>query len=258
VDRLISECDIVFHLAAAVGVKLIIERPVKTIETNILGSEIILKIAKRYRKKIFIASSSEVYGKSNSATLSEGDDCVLGPTFKSRWSYGCSKAVDEFLGLAYYNEYNLQVIIGRFFNVVGPRQTGHYGMVMPRFVEQALARKPITVYGDGNQSRCFGYVNDVVKATVALVEAEQAIGQIYNIGNKEEITINNLAKKVKELTNSSSEIVHIPYIEAYEKGFEDLHRRVPDTRKLLATIGFNMETTIETIINTIVESYHKH
>ena len=252
--RLVSECDIIFHLAAAVGVRLIIDRPVHTIETNIMGTEIVLRAAQRYRKKVFIASSSEIYGKSNSDTLREDDDCVLGPTTKSRWSYACSKAIDEFLGLAYYREYNLPVIIGRFFNVAGPRQTGRYGMVVPRFVEQALAGTAITVYGDGHQSRCFGYVKDVVKATVALVETEQAVGQIYNIGSEEEITINALAEKVKERTSSSSEIVHIPYTEAYEMGFEDLRRRVPDTSRLQATIGFKLETKLDTIIDKIVES----
>ena len=253
-DRLVSKCDIIFHLAAAVGVKLIIDRPVHTIETNVIGTEIVLRTAKRYRKKVFIASSSEIYGKSNMESLSEDDDHILGPTTKSRWSYACSKTIDEFLGLAYHREYNLPVIIGRFFNIIGPRQTGRYGMVVPRFVKQALAGTAITVYGDGYQSRCFAYVKDAVKAVVALAETEQAVGQIYNIGSEEEITIKALAEKVKQRTNSSSEIVEIPYEEAYETGFEDLRRRVPNTSKLQATIGFKPDTKLDTIIDKIVES----
>ncbi len=257
-DRLVYECDVVIHLAAAVGVELIVAEPVKVIETNILGTEAVLSIANRYRKKIFVASTSEVYGKNSNLPFSEEDDMVLGSTMKHRWSYAASKAIDEFLALAYNKKYNLPVIIGRFFNTVGPRQTGRYGMVVPRFVKQALQNKPITVYGDGNQTRCFTYVEDVVNAVYLLLNTDKAIGKVVNIGNDVPISIYNLALKIKELTNSKSEIKFISYDKAYESGFEDMQHRQPDVSLLKEITGFrpkvNLEDTLIKIINYFKEN----
>ena len=227
-DRLASQTDVIIHLAAAVGVKLIVEHPVKTIETNVMGTEAVLQSALRYGCRVLIASTSEVYGKGNRVPFSEEDDVLLGPTCRSRWAYAASKMVDEFLVLAYHQEFRLEVIPVRLFNTVGPRQTGHYGMVIPRFVRQALLGEPITVYGDGLQSRCFCDVRDVVRGILGLVQHKESPGQVYNMGGTEEITILDLAKRVKEIARSSSPIVHIPYDEAYMPGFEDLRRRVPD------------------------------
>jgi UDP-glucose 4-epimerase len=247
-DRLVSECDVIYHLASAVGVELIVNRPVEVIERCILGSEVVLKIANRYKKKVLITSTSEVYGKSSKVPFSEDDDRILGPTTKSRWSYSCSKAIDEFLALAYYKEKQLPVVLVRLFNTVGPRQTGQYGMVVPRFVQAAMHNQPIRVYGDGTQSRCFGYVGDVVGAMSALMNHPGAVGQIFNIGSNEEITIMDLAKRVKALTNSKSEIVKIPYEQAYEQGFEDMARRVPDLTKIKKLIGFVPKVKLDDII----------
>jgi len=247
-DRLVSECDVIYHLASAVGVELIVNRPVEVIERCILGSEVVLKIANRYKKKVLITSTSEVYGKSAKVPFSEDDDRILGPTTKSRWSYSCSKAIDEFLALAYYKEKQLPVVLVRLFNTVGPRQTGQYGMVVPRFVQAAMNNQPIRVYGDGTQSRCFGYVGDVVNAMMALMSHPQAVGQIFNIGSSEEITIADLAKKIKALTGSESEIVKIPYEQAYEQGFEDMARRVPDLAKIKKLIGYMPKTKLDEII----------
>src|SRR5687768_5776732 len=230
--EMIDRCDVVVHLAAAVGVKLIVERPVHTIETNVHGTEVVLKHANKKKKLVVIASTSEVYGKSANVPFSEDADLVLGPSSKHRWAYACSKLIDEFLALAYWKERKLPVIIVRLFNTVGPRQTGQYGMVIPTFVRQALAGEPITVFGDGTQSRSFTYVGDVVGAMVALINEPRAIGQVFNIGNGTEISMSALAEKVKTLTGSSSEIVRIPYERAYEAGFEDMPRRVPDLTKL--------------------------
>jgi UDP-glucose 4-epimerase len=255
--ELIDRCDIVYHLAAAVGVKLIVESPVRTIETNIHGTEVVLKHANKKKKKVLLASTSEVYGKADAVPFREDQDLVLGPTFKGRWSYACSKAIDEFLALAYWREKKLPVVIVRLFNTVGPRQTGRYGMVIPTFVQQALLGQPITVYGDGGQSRCFGYVADVVQAMMSLAESPDAVGQIYNIGSDQETTLNELAQLVQDMTNSCSEIVHIPYDVAYEEGFEDMRRRVPDISKIRALIGFAPTLDIRGILERVI-AYHSN
>src|SRR3982751_6153894 len=235
--ELIDRSDVVFHFAAAVGVKLIVEQPVYTIETNVHGTEVVLKHANKKKKLVVIASTSEVYGKSENVPFNEDSDLVLGPTTKHRWAYACSKAVDEFLALAYWKERKLPVIIVRFFNTVGPRQTGQYGMVIPNFVRQALAGEPITVFGDGNQSRAFTHVSDVVGALIKLVNEPKAIGQVINIGNTEEVTITKLAERVRDLSGSQSPIKFIPYDQAYESGFEDMPRRVPDLTRVRGLIG---------------------
>ncbi len=247
-DRLVSECDVIYHLASAVGVELIVNRPVEVIERCILGSEVVLKIANRYKKKVLITSTSEVYGKSSKVPFSEDDDRILGPTTKSRWSYSCSKAIDEFLALAYHKEKQLPVVLVRLFNTVGPRQTGQYGMVVPRFVQAAMNNQTIRVYGDGTQSRCFGYVGDVVNAITMLMDHPDAVGQIFNIGSSEEISIMELAQRVKTLTGSKSEIVKIPYEQAYEQGFEDMARRVPDLTKIKKLIGYTPKVKLDDII----------
>ncbi|KPK74343.1 MAG: nucleoside-diphosphate sugar epimerase [candidate division Zixibacteria bacterium SM23_73] len=257
VEPLVKTCDRIFHLAAAVGVRLIIERPVDTIETNILGTEIVLRLANKYKRKVLIASTSEVYGKGNHVPFSEEDDRTYGPTVKSRWSYATSKAVDEFLTLAYFHEKKLPVVIARLFNTIGPRQTGSYGMVVPSFVQQTLLGHPITVYGDGEQTRCFTYVDDVVSALLQLMEHPQAVGEVFNVGNSEEISINDLAALVKKLVGGNSEIIHIPYEEAFEKGFEDMQRRVPDTTKIKKLIGFKPTVSLEESIKRIIEYYRK-
>jgi UDP-glucose 4-epimerase len=251
-DRLVSECDLIFHLAAAVGVQRIISEPIETIETNIGGTEVVLKAARRYRKKVLIASTSEVYGKGARIPFAEDDDCVLGPTIRNRWSYAASKMVDEFLALAYHKEVDLPVIIFRLFNTVGPRQRGQYGMVVPRFVRWALANEPLLVYGDGEQQRCFGNVFDVVAAIHGLAEHADAVGRVYNIGSGEEVTIRQLAERVRERTGSSSEIRLVPYEEAYEAGFEDFRRRVPDVSKIRAAIGWAPTTPLDATIDQII------
>ena len=250
--ELIDRCDVVYHLAAAVGVKLIVESPVNTIETNVHGTEVVLKLANKKKKKVLITSTSEVYGKSTAVPFNEEQDLVLGATTKGRWSYACSKAIDEFLGIAYWHEKKLPVVIVRLFNTVGPRQTGRYGMVIPTFVCQALMNQPITVYGDGNQSRAFGYVGDVVKALADLAQHPAAIGEVFNIGNTEEITMNDLAHLIKQMTSSESEIIHIPYDRAYEKGFEDMPRRVPDISKVQGLIGYQQRLNLKDILMEII------
>jgi len=257
VAELIDRCDVVFHLAAAVGVKLIVESPVRTIETNIHGTEIILKHANKKKKKVLIASTSEVYGKNTDIPFREDADLVMGPTIKGRWSYACSKAIDEFLSLAYWKEKHLPVVVFRLFNTVGPRQTGRYGMVLPTFVKQALLGRPITVFGDGKQSRTFTYVGDVVEVLVKLAEEKAAVGQVFNIGGKEEISIEDLAKKVKQLTGSDSEIVYIPYSQAYEEGFEDMPRRVPDISKINKLLGFEPRVSLEETIEKVIDFYEE-
>ncbi|MHB0857230.1 MAG: GDP-mannose 4,6-dehydratase [Anaerolineae bacterium] len=251
-DRLVSECDIIYHLAAAVGVELIIQDPVRVIETNIKGCECILRIGARYRKKIMLASTSEIYGKSEAVPFREDADGVLGPTTRSRWSYACSKAMDEFLALAYAKQLALPVVIMRLFNTVGPRQTGRYGMVIPRFVQQALRNEPLTVYGDGTQSRCFTYVGDVVRATLGLADHPAAVGQVFNIGSSDEVTIEDLARRTIALAGSTSSIAHIPYDQAYEAGFEDMHRRVPDTTKVRALIGWSPQVSLDSILERVI------
>jgi len=257
-DRLISECDVVVHLAAAVGVELIVAEPVHVIETNILGTETVLKIANRYRKKTFIASTSEVYGKNSSLPFTEEDDMVMGPTSKHRWSYACSKAIDEFLSLAYYKEKDLPIIVARFFNTIGAGQTGRYGMVVPRFVKQALTGKEITVYGDGEQTRCFTDVNDVVEAVYRLLNCEEAIGKVINIGNDIPITIMGLAEKVLKMTGSSSKISLIPYDKAYESGFEDMKHRQPDTSLLYSLTNYRPSLDLESILKRIIEYFQSN
>ena len=252
--ELVDRCDAVIHLAAAVGVKLIVESPVRTIETNVHGTEVVLKVANKKKKKVLIASTSEVYGKSAKVPFSEDDDLVMGPTSKHRWAYACSKMIDEFLALAYYKERKLPVIIVRLFNTVGPRQTGQYGMVVPNFVRQALANEPITVFGDGTQQRSFTYVGDVVRAMVALIDEPKAIGQVFNIGNGKEISIEALALQIKKMTGSTSPIVKIPYDQAYESGFEDMPRRVPDISKIRALIGYEPTVELDEILERVVAS----
>jgi UDP-glucose 4-epimerase len=251
-DRLASECDIIFHLAAAVGVKLIVERPVHTIETNILGTDMVLRLANRYRRKVLLASTSEVYGKGVRVPFNEDDDRVIGPTSKSRWAYATSKAMDEFLALAYHREHELPVVVLRFFNTVGPRQTGRYGMVIPRFVDWALANEPIQVYGSGEQSRCFCNVADTVRAITGLMHAPEAVGGIFNIGSDEEVTIRDLAERVKAITGSASEIVTVPYDQAYAPGFEDMDRRVPDISKIGRTIGWEPTLSLDETLAQVI------
>lgn len=251
-DRLASESDVIVHLAAAVGVKLVVEQPVHTIETNIMGTEAVLKAAARYRAKVIIASTSEVYGKGTRVPFREEDDVVLGPTSRSRWAYAASKMVDEFLALAYHQKYDLPVVIARLFNTVGPRQTGRYGMVVPRFVRQALAGEPITVYGDGSQSRCFCDVSDTVRALKALLSHEEAVGKVFNVGSTEEVTILELAQRVKALTGSDSSIRFVPYAEAYAPGFEDMQRRVPDTTRIQSVTGWRPRHDLDAILQRVI------
>src|SRR5260221_13587940 len=251
-DRLISECDVIYHLAAAVGVFSIVSSPIDTIEINVGGTEVVLKTARRYRKKVLIASTSEVYGKNEKVPFNEDDDRTLGPTNKNRWSYAASKELDEFLALAYHKSANLPVVLFRLFNTVGARQRGHYGMVLPRFVKWALKGEPIQVYGDGKQQRCFGNVNDVIQAIVGLATAPGAVGEVFNIGTNEEITIYELAERVRARTGSNSEIVLIPYDQAYEAGFEDIRRRVPDLTKIKNLLGWSPTTNLDETIDQII------
>ncbi len=258
VRKLVTGADLVYHLAAAVGVRLILDRPVATIETNIMGTETILRAALEGRPRVVLASTSEVYGKNDRVPLSEDDDRLLGPTTKSRWSYACSKAIDEFLGLAYHREHGLPVTIVRFFNTIGPRQTGRYGMVVPRFVRQALDGGPITVYGDGCQSRCFTDVEDTVRATIALSLAPAAVGEVFNVGTTHELTIRTLAERVRALAGSDSPIVLVPYDEAYQPGFEDLHRRVPDIRKAERVVGYRPRVPLDETLQRVIGHLREH
>jgi UDP-glucose 4-epimerase len=253
--ELIDRSDVVFHFAAAVGVKLIVEQPVRTIETNVHGTEVVLKHANKKKKLVVIASTSEVYGKSEDVPFREDSDLVMGPTPKHRWAYACSKAIDEFLALAYWKERQLPVIVVRFFNTVGPRQTGQYGMVIPNFVRQALAGEAITVFGDGTQSRSFTHVADVVQALLKLVKEPKAVGQVINIGNTGEISIQKLAERVRELSGSKSPIKLVPYEEAYESGFEDMPRRVPDLTKVTALIGYKPRFSLDDILSQVIEYF---
>jgi len=253
--ELIDRSDVVFHLAAAVGVKLIVEQPVHTIETNVHGTEVVLKHANKKKKLVVIASTSEVYGKSADVPFREEADLVLGATMKHRWAYASSKIIDEFLALAYWKEKKLPIVIARFFNTVGPRQTGQYGMVLPTFVRQALLGHPITVFGDGTQSRSFTYVGDVVGALAALAQEPRAVGQVFNVGNTAEVTIAELARRVKTLTGSASPIQLVPYDEAYEAGFEDMPRRVPDISKLRDLIGYEPKLSLDDMIRRVIEYF---
>lgn len=257
IEPLIAESDHVYHLGAGVGVRRIIEQPVETIETNILGTESVLKLAAKYHKKVLIASTSEVYGKNNKTPFSEEDDSVFGATTKSRWSYACSKAIDEFLALAYHKEKGLPVVICRFFNTVGPRQTGRYGMVIPNLVRQALRGEELTVYGDGKQSRCFTHVRDSIRCQQALMNEPRAVGEIFNLGSDQEVTIEHLAQRIIELTGSASTIRYIPYEQAYEAGFEDMQRRVPDITKLQNILGFAPVTKLDSILTDVIEYFQR-
>ena len=255
VAELVDRADIIFHLAAAVGVKLIVEQPVHTIETNVHGTEVILRHAAKKKKLVFIASTSEVYGKSTAVPYREDADLVMGATTRHRWAYACSKALDEFLALAYWKEKRLPTVICRFFNTVGPRQTGRYGMVVPTFVRQALAGEPMTVFGDGTQSRSFTYVGDVVGALLKLMVEPRAIGEVFNLGNSEEVTIRALAERIKAHPGSASKIQAIPYDEAYEAGFEDMPRRVPDLTKIARLIGYEAKVGLDEIIERVVADF---
>jgi UDP-glucose 4-epimerase len=251
--ELVDRVEVVYHLAAAVGVRLIVESPVNTIETNVHGTEMILKLANKKKKKVIVASTSEVYGKGEVVPFREDADLVMGPTSKGRWSYACSKAIDEFLALAYHKEKRLPVVVVRLFNTVGPRQTGRYGMVIPNLVKQALLGHPLTVYGDGTQSRCFTYISDVVGALIRLAEVKGAVGEVFNIGNDhEEITIMDLARRVKARTGTKSEIVLVPYDTAYEEGFEDMQRRVPDLSKIRALIDYEPRVQLDEILERVI------
>ncbi len=254
VDKLVERCDVVFHLAAAVGVELIIKRPLESLMTNIRGSEVVFEMAHRYRKKVLIASTSEIYGKNTNGPLREDTDRVLGSPLKTRWSYSTSKAVDEILAHVYWKEKGVPTIIIRLFNTVGPRQSGAYGMVIPRFVSQALAGKPLQVHGDGTQSRCFLHVRDVVGALIKLMEHQAAVGEVFNLGSQEEVTIEELAQRVIRLANSASRIEYLPYEEAYEEGFEDMPRRVPDISKVHTLIGFKPTMSLDEIIVSVIET----
>jgi len=249
---LVSRCDVIFHLAAAVGVKLIVDQPVRTIETNIRGTEAVLAASAREKKRVLIASTSEVYGLSDAVPFREDGNLVMGATTKSRWSYACSKAIDEFLALAYHRERGVPAIVVRLFNTVGPRQVGWYGMVVPRLVQQALTGAPLTVYGDGRQTRCFGYVGDAVKSLLLLMQHAEAPGEIFNIGSKEEVSITHLAERIVALTGSPSRITYVPYEQAYEAGFEDMPRRVPDTSKAARFIGFTPHTSLDDILRSVI------
>ncbi len=250
--ELVDLCDVVYHLAAAVGVRLIVESPVNTIETNIAGTEIVLELAAKKGKRVLITSTSEVYGKRVNIPFREDEDLIMGPTHMGRWSYACSKAIDEFLAIAYWKEKKVPAVIVRLFNTVGPRQTGRYGMVIPNFVRQALSDGEITVYGDGSQSRCFTHVSNVVDALIKLANTREAVGEVYNIGSQQEVTILQLAERIKELTGSKSPIVFVPYQEAYEEGFEDMMRRVPDLTKIHHLIGYKPTYTLDGILETVI------
>jgi nucleoside-diphosphate-sugar epimerase len=253
--ELVDEADVIVHLAAAVGVKLIVESPVRTIETNVNGTQLVLETACKKKKLVIAASTSEVYGKNTSVPFHEDADLVLGPTTKGRWSYAASKALDEFLALSYWKEKKLPVIVARLFNTVGPRQTGRYGMVLPNFIKSALENSPITVYGSGKQSRCFCDVRDTVEGLTRLMACSRAVGEVVNVGNTEEITIEDLAHRVKERTGSSSTVEYVPYDQAYEPGFEDMMRRVPSVEKLHALTGFRPRTSLNEIIDRVAEYF---
>jgi len=250
--ELVDRADVVFHLAAAVGVRLIVEAPVRTIETNIKATEVVLELAAKKKKPVLLSSTSEVYGKLNKEKFSEEDDLVLGPTSRSRWCYAASKIIDEFLAKAYWKEQGLPTVVVRLFNTIGPRQTGQYGMVVPRFVRQALLRQPITVYGNGRQRRSFTWVGDVVEAMIRLIQEPRAYGEVFNVGHTEDISIYELACLVKEMTGSDSEIVFVPYDQAYEKGFEDMPRRLPDLSKIQALIGYRPTLTLQEMLERII------
>jgi UDP-glucose 4-epimerase len=257
VAELVDDADVVYHLAAAVGVQLIVESPVRTIETNVHCTEIVLAQASKKKKPVFVASTSEVYGKSRDLPYREDGDLMLGPTVRGRWSYACSKALDEFLAIAHWKERKLPTVVGRLFNTVGPRQTGRYGMVIPNFVRQAVADEPLTVFGDGTQSRCFCHVSDVVRAMADLMRRDDAYGEVFNIGADEEISILDLAREVQRMTESKSEITIVPYEEAYEPGFEDMQRRVPDTSKIRSLLGWHPTKSLAEILSDVIDEHRR-
>jgi UDP-glucose 4-epimerase len=254
---LIDKCEMIYHLAASVGVKLIVEEPVRTIETNIRGTEVVLEIAKKFGRKVILASTSEVYGKNGNVPFNEEDDCLFGSTTFSRWSYACSKAIDEFLGLAYHRQFGLPVLIVRLFNTVGERQTGQYGMVIPRFVKAALLGEPLQIYGDGKQTRCFAYVQDVINGMIALASDPSAYGDLYNIGSTEEISIESLALMIKDMTGSSSEILYIPYENVYGPGFDDMRRRVPSLEKISKQVKYEPKTSLEMTLEITIDYFRR-
>jgi len=257
VDKLVEKVDVVYHLAAAVGVDLIVKKPLESLTTNIKGSEIVLEMVHRYHKKVLITSTSEIYGKNANGPLKEDDDRILGSPLKSRWGYSTAKAVDEMLAYEYWRQKQVPVVIVRLFNTVGPRQTGAYGMVVPRFVRQALKNEDVTIYGTGKQSRCFLHVRDVVDTLVKLMNREEAVGKVFNIGSQEEITIEALAGKIIDITKSRSKVTYIPYNKAYEEGFEDMERRVPDTQRVKEAVGFKPTVNLDGIIKSVVEYYRQ-
>ena len=257
-EPLVQECDEVYHLAAAVGVRLVMEKPVETIMTNVRGAENILELCRKHSKKIFIASTSEIYGKNKNGPLSEDDDRILGSTKKHRWAYANTKTLDEFMAFAYHQAYGLPIVIARLFNTVGPRQTGRYGMVIPNFVRSALDNKPINVYGTGDQTRCFAHVSDVIQGLVGLMEHPEAVGDVFNVGNSEETSIADVARRVKAMTGSSSEIRYIPYEEAYGEGFEDMERRVPNLAKIKDLIGYEPQSKLDDILTSVIEYFRKN
>jgi UDP-glucose 4-epimerase len=257
-EPLVQECDEVYHLAAAVGVRLVMEKPVETIMTNVRGAENILEVCRKHSKKIFIASTSEIYGKNKNGPLSEDDDRILGSTKKHRWAYANTKTLDEFMAFAYHQAYGLPIVIARLFNTVGPRQTGRYGMVIPNFVRSALDNKPINVYGTGDQTRCFAHVSDVIQGLVGLMEHPEAVGDVFNVGNSEETSIADVARRVKAMTGSSSEIRYIPYEEAYGEGFEDMERRVPNLAKIKDLIGYEPQSKLDDILTSVIEYFRKN
>ena len=254
-DGLVQKVDQIYHLAAAVGVRLIMDKPIETIETNVKGTEVVLEVANRYKKKVLLASTSEIYGNHVQHTLSEEDNRIMGSVRKRRWAYACSKTLDEFLALAYHLEKKLPVVIARIFNTVGPRQTGQYGMVIPNFVQAALLGKPIRVHGNGEQSRSFNHVTDTISALVGIMDEPKAVGDVFNVGNGEEITISDLAKKVKEMTKSSSPIEYVSYEEAYGEGFEDMQRRTPNISKIQSLIGYKPSMTLEEILQSVIDYF---
>ena len=257
VDKLCEKTEVIFHLAAAVGVELIVKHPLESLTTNIKGSEIVLDMAQRYNRKILITSTSEIYGKNTNGSLKESDDRILGSPLKSRWSYSTAKAVDEILAYVYWKEKGLPTIIVRLFNTVGPRQTGAYGMAIPRFVSQALKDRPLTVYGDGTQSRCFLHVQDAVSALIKLMEHPQALGGVFNVGSQEEISIKELAQRIIQLTQSKSQVVYIPYDQAYEEGFEDMPRRVPDISKIQRLIAYQPTIGLQEILQSVIAYFEE-
>jgi UDP-glucose 4-epimerase len=255
VDKIVRRVEVVYHLAASVGVELVVKKPLESLDTNIRGSQLILERSSRYHKKIMVVSTSEIYGKNTHGPLKETDDRILGSPLKTRWGYATAKAVDEMLAYVYFKDRGLPAVIVRLFNTVGPRQTGAYGMVLPRFVKQAMTNQPVTIYGNGKQTRCFLHVKDAVWAMMKLMQEPAAIGEVFNVGSQEEISVEDLAKRIIEIIGSKSELVYIPYDQAYEEGFEDMQRRVPDITKIANLIGFKPTYTLDNIIHDVIDYF---